>query len=230
LKNRTLQKGEYWSVNEAINVKGDSIQTSYFYKGKKAKRIEISSPIAQKLSAYALIEKDLRNVLVWLNEIDNIRKNKGYKEESMIMSERGYGNIIKGLYVASLVSYGKCFVQCEGRKTKLEKKSLDVRFHKIHDDIMHQRHNFAAHSGIDSYEEVKVAAVIPSEKGLFLCTQVYTELLQIDFALQPKGEISFIDLVNHVREIVLSKKEELQDRILIDEVLSKGEDYWLSKK
>lgn len=31
-------------------------------------------------------------------------------------------NIVKGLFIAALTFYGKCFTTCEGRKTKLESK------------------------------------------------------------------------------------------------------------
>ncbi|MEH6566819.1 MAG: hypothetical protein V7756_15930 [Halopseudomonas sp.] len=99
------------------------VSRTYTHKGKQCKAIPLSSKLCNQLAGYTLIEKDLRSALIWLDEIEK-RHNESPKDPS---HRFGYGTnrenytIIKGLFVALLTFYGKCFTKCEGRPVKLEK-------------------------------------------------------------------------------------------------------------
>ena len=41
--------------------------------------------------------------------------------------DRGKYVLIKGLFVAALTFYGKCFSRCEGRRAQMDRNQLDKR-------------------------------------------------------------------------------------------------------
>ncbi|MCP4230912.1 MAG: hypothetical protein GY771_12315, partial [bacterium] len=164
-------------------------RNQYFFKRNRAPRVELKSKLAQQLAGYTLIEKDLRNVITWLNEIDKLHPYDEYVEKgAQISFDRETYNIVKGLYVASLTFYGKCFTSCDGRKLKLKRSFLGEQYRSAHDEVMHMRHNFAAHSGADSFEEVKIALVLHLKKRSNEIPEIYRELSQADFRDDPNEE------------------------------------------
>ena len=224
---REVKKGYGWKVQEIIEPDTKRRRTRYFYKNKRAPRVQITSKIAKQLAGYALIEKDLRNVLLWLHEIDEMFPDNERPNVSSISPDRERFIIVKALYVAALTFYGKCFSQCEGRKIKLEKRIIDDEYIEHHDHVMHMRHNFAAHSGADSFEEVKVALVLYPSKRVKAEPILFKELTQPDAMLShPNDEVGFKELVEHLQAKVLDKMNTLERKIMKDEILSKGQDYW----
>jgi hypothetical protein len=145
---------DYWQVKETVDPVTGKDERFYTYKRKPCLRVKLDSKLAQQLAGYVLIEKDLRSVGGWLKEIGErhteTSKIKGEGFRRSIDRER-YG-LIKGLFVASLSFYGKCFGSCEGRRVKLERSLLDDRFRFKHDEVLKLRHNFAAHSGAEKFE------------------------------------------------------------------------------
>lgn len=67
---RKVKQEDGWDVHEILDPNQIKIITKYFHKRKRAPRIELKDKISQQLAGYTLIEKDLRNVLVWLEEIE----------------------------------------------------------------------------------------------------------------------------------------------------------------
>jgi len=133
------------------------------------------------------------------------------------------------LYVASLTFYGKCFAQCEGRRARLNKKNIDIKFHEIHDEILKQRNNYAAHSGADKFEDVKIALVLAPKIKTNLPPWLYREVNQPDLYMWSKDEIGFRALVEHVQANVQEKMKVVSKKILADEVAPLGKEYWYKK-
>ncbi len=232
MKSREKDLGGGWKAQEFLLTKeGDRIgrQNKYFYKNKVAQRIPLTSKLAENLAGYALIEKDLRSVLIWLGEINKMFPKVEQGVGNAISPDRERFDIIKGLFTASLIFYGKCFSSCEGRRTKLNRKLLDKKYHDTHSEIILMRHNFAAHSGADKFEEVMIALVLPPKKKQNLPPIIFRELTQADMLFDDEGEISFESLVKHVQKIVLGKMKVVEDKIIKEEVLIKGKDYWYRK-
>lgn len=100
-------------------------------------------------------------------------------------------------------------------------------FQETHENIMHMRHNFAAHSGADNFEEVKIALVLPPNKNSAESPRIYTELMQPDFS--EDSENKFIDLAKHVHSAVQAKTDKVRDKIYEKEIFSKGKMYWYKK-
>lgn len=184
------------------------------------------------MAGYSLIEKDLRSVGVWLAEIDTLRGESEYigAEGHVRALDRKTYNIVKGLFVAALTFYGKCFSRCEGRPVKLERAQIDEKYRSEHDLYMRYRHNFAAHSGAEKLESVEIAVVLPRAEKYKVPPMLYRELFQPDLMMAKKGETGLIDVVEHARSIALRKIEILSNKIIKEEVLPKGREYWIRKE
>lgn len=217
-----------WVVKEIVEPKTGKAQRLYFYKGKICKRIVLESPIAKQLAGYVLIEKDLRSAGVWLAEIDKLRGLDVLLDPngSRQSTDRDRYNLVKGLFVAALTFYGKCFAQCEGRRVKLERRQISPEFQEVHDDAISFRNNFAAHSGAKLLESASIALVLPPKYKKNNPPKIYREMTQPDFAFSDVAEKSLSKLVEHVRSVPLQKIDQLTQKIMQDEVLPNSYEYW----
>ncbi|EOQ71210.1 hypothetical protein [Acinetobacter pittii] len=214
-------------VHEIINPNNDSNGIrKYFYKNKPAYRITLNSKLAQQLAGYALIEKDLRSTIIWLETIEKMQEGIKIVKGGSISNDREKFNVIKGLYVASLIFYGKCFTKCEGRNAQLSHKNVDEKFIKLHMEIMKQRHNFAAHSGAEKIESVKVSLVFPQQRNAHHIFDIFTELDQPD-VFNLIEDLKFIELVRHQYDIARKKINELRQLIIERDLKEKNIDEWI---
>lgn len=224
--------GGGWSKFTALDPKTKEFYNRYYYKRVKAHRVVIETPKARALAAYTLIEKDLRSTSIWLNEIKELLATDkviaGKKGPQQSAHDRTRYNLVKGLFVASLTFYAKCFATCEGRRVKLEKKNLKGEFQNHHDTIMETRHNFAAHSGAKQVEKVHVVMALDSKRRRGAVPFLTRELAQPDSYSLESIE-SFISLVSHVKSFVDQKIDTLNERVLRDDILTRTPDYWYSK-
>lgn len=219
-----------WSKRTILEPDTGKAYNKYFYKRKPAKRIVIDTPKANALAGYTLIEKDLRSAIIWLEKIISI-----YSKDPKLVDVKGHikatynreeFNIVKGLFVAALTFYGKCFSSCEGRRVKLERSNLDEDFRDDHDSAMEFRHNFAAHSGAKRLEKVEVViALDPKRKVLPYFTR---ELIQPD-SMSVENLEAFVKLFKHAKGFADAKSETLSEKIYEDDILSKGRDFWENK-
>jgi hypothetical protein len=220
-----------YAVKELVEPRSGKIHRLYTYKRKPCRRVVIDSKLAGQLAGYTLIEKDLRNVLTWLAEIDRLhtdgptRKGEHYARGA----DREKYNLIKGLFVAAMTYYGKCFSKCDGRPVKLERAQLKEDFRKLHDICMKYRHNFAAHSGAERLEHVEVVLVLPLQSKKPVFPKLYRELFQPDLLSPSAGEMKLAELMEHARGIAIAKIELLSEKILREEVLPKGPEHWLKR-
>lgn len=220
----------HWSKRTILEPDTGRAYNKYFYKRNPAYRVEVDTPKAKVLAGYGLIEKDLRSAIIWLESIKDILKSdknftdpKGHIKSTY---DREKFNLVKGLFVAALTFYGKCFSQCEGRKVKLEKSNLDEKYHKEHDNAMSFRHNFAAHSGAKKLEFSTVVVVLDKKKkSLPYFTR---ELAQPDtFCSDDLSEL--IGLFLQAKEFTDRKLMILSEKVYKEDVISKGNEYWYNK-
>ena len=217
-----------WKVREHINPSTGNHTNTYFYKNRKCYCIILESKLAQQLAGYSLIEKDIRSIKIWLDEIlpyvTTLKKNQSQKSP-----DRKTFNLVKGLFVSSVTFYGKCFTQCDGRKVKLRRSDIkDEKLKNHHDDIMKFRHNFTAHSGDEKIELVKIALVLDSKKNRKTLPHIITELLQPDTV----GETDikdYFELLEYLQDFVTKRMKKISDKIYAEEILPKGRDYWYKK-
>lgn len=225
--------GGGWSKITVLEPDTQEFYNDYFFNGEPAYRIIIDTQKAAVLSAYTLIEKDLRSTLVWLENIKELLaedeaeydKSEGSRKST---SDRSKYNLIKGLFVAALTFYGKSFSTCEGRRVKLEKSNLDGAFHTDHDDAIEMRHNFAAHSGATKIEKVHVVIALDKNRKKHTSPYFGRELGQPDSFVFEDID-AFINLVKHAKAFAETKINTLTEKIFKDDVASKGVKYWYEK-
>ncbi len=222
-----------WSLKQIVASATGTRITQYFYKGRKCKRIQLEGHLARQAAGYTLIEKDLRSVQAWLRRIEELHpqpEGRPDYERYYKRTDSEVADLVKGLFVASLTFYGKCFTRCSGRRVKLERRQLEDNFRGTHDDFMRYRHSFAAHSGADNFEHAKVAIALPPRKRTPRLPKIYTELTQPDaVAISSDSELGFLQLVQHVHAIACEKRNAVLQKIWRDDVLAKGAEYWYAR-
>ncbi|MES2684176.1 MAG: hypothetical protein V4650_11715 [Pseudomonadota bacterium] len=221
-----VDRGDGWVVREIPHQELFERTTFYFYKGQSAHRIALESKASKQLAGYALIEKDLRNISSWIKEIDRIYPISERPTGNTKSPDRERFNLIKGLYIACVTSYAKCFTQCDGRNAQLKKNQIDLKFREAHEDVMSQRNNYTAHSGAKKYEYARIALVLPARKAQHKKVKIFTELSQPDMWLWHEEEISFPTLIAHAHAITQEKIEKTINHIIEKEINPKSKDYW----
>lgn len=211
-----------WTIEERYTADG-GLKNKYFYNKIPAPSISMEDKISQQYAAYTLIERDLRSVIFWLEEIE--KQNPDTLDRVKNPEKM---NLIKGLFVAALTFYGKCFTSCEGRKTKLERAQIDPVHQEVHDRVMSLRHNFAAHSGAENFEEVRVSLVLHPDIGSNMKPQLYTEMFQPDYI--STDELAFLALAKSLQQLVKIKRGSVGEKVLEKVVLPQGKEYWYAKE
>lgn len=217
---KTVKKvmSDGWTIIETF-IPGQGLKNKYLYNGEPAPSVQMTDKISEQYGAYTLIEKDLRSVVFWLQEIEKLKPDdfdRWKKPEKM--------NLIKGLFVAALTFYAKCFTSCEGRRIKLDKSIFDADDLKTHEVLMSLRHNFAAHSGAEGFEEVKVSLALHPNIESNMKPNLYSELFQPDYI---SGEqLAFKDLAEKLRKMVFEKRASVGDKVFEKIVAPKGKEYW----
>lgn len=204
-----------FSMHHFLDKQTGKVHRKYSFKRKPCNSLVLDSPRVKQLAGYTLIDKDLRSCLLWLDEIDR-RHDEGPTDKQQTYShgkDRGNYVLIKGLFVALLTFYAKCFTRCEGRRVKLERSHLDARFHGIHDTNMMYRHNFAAHSGAARVERVQIVAAYSTPKKGKLYVKLYRELEQPDLVSTTPDDVSMRELLLHVQSFVHDKISTLSEVI-----------------
>lgn len=215
-----------WESSKEVDKTTGEIKYIYTCDGSTCKRVVLKSHLAKQLSGYILIEKDLRNVETWLGEIEKLNNAKMPESGTsyLLSTDRDRFNHVKGLFVAALTFYGKCFSRCEGRRIKLDRAQIKKTYYEVHDECMSYRHNFAAHSGAAKLEQAN--AILAIHDGDNFETSIFRELEQPDLLWRGVGEGSFIALVQHVHSIVEEKMDDLANKIMKEEIIPKGHQYW----
>lgn len=213
---------------------GGSARHQFFFKGVPARSMSLTSPLAKQLAGYVLIERDLRMVRQWLDRINDFPKPKRTRNvPGWHPTERNDAdhNLCLGLFVASLTFYGKCFAQCEGRRIKLNDDWIPKGFEDTHSLVLRMRNNFAAHSGADKFEDVDIVLALPVKRGsLRDKPRLYRMLRQMEVMLDLEDdEFSFIKLAAELREKVVKKTEELNDKIFDEIRPPAGWHHWDTK-
>lgn len=180
----------------------------YHYQTKSSKPcvvIEIDTGISRRFAAYALIEKDLRDTLSFIDEYHQI-------EDKEII--KGKDILLKALSRAIVITYGKCFTTAEGRRVKLEKNIISEACQAMHEELMNARHEYVAHAGNSAHELCKCVFLLPPEKKL-LKGQI-THPMQCTELRQSVGYKYFSELYKPlVEEVHAWVKNKLSDLLTI---------------
>lgn len=166
---------------------GERIYTYHFQRksAKPSPKIIFQSHKTRRLCGYISIQKDLKDVSRWLIEYARIYEETKFR--TLSTEELSSKDIIlKGLFKAIIITYGRCFSKGDGRKLNLERKDVgfDPRWLPHHDYIIEMRNQYIAHAGVSSHEESRVVCPIiavknNNKKKQYVPGQVFTESYQI---------------------------------------------------
>jgi hypothetical protein len=198
---KLVDDGDGWIIEERLHSDGPTSVRSYYFRDQLAIRQELKTVGARRLAGLKLIEKDIRTLASWvttLKELTTELVGPSAKPSPTFMPKDARMIIIRGLFVAVLATYGKMFTQAEGRGTALHRVDCGINADRLksHEWLMHQRHTFAAHSGIDSAEGCRIAVAIDFKGRTPL--KLFAELHQ-PAAIDPRSldEISALLSVLH---------------------------------
>jgi hypothetical protein len=222
-----------WDVKEKVDKDGVFVEYEYFYKQIKCHKEKLDSKLIKNYEGYILIERDIRNIDVWLRLLlEYLHKIYGDKipkiPRTRTKGKEDLHDIIKALFISSITIYGKLFTKSNGRNAKLEKEILKDNFEliKFHEKLMEQRHNFAAHSGNLKMEGVFVYLLIDPIRERKTIPEIVREIFQPDSPSLEEIEI-FRRLINFISIQVNNKLSEIYNRINSN-ILKKGEELWHS--
>lgn len=159
LPGKWFQKAFYNNVGTVI--------FSYHYGAKikpAAKFFEIDSHKSKQLCSYKLIEKDLRDVRIFLNEYDRLLKSHSgkFKGPNNTPTE---GILAKALLSAITIHYFRCFPGGYGRTAHLQEQSISESNQQTHNFLKALRNQYIAHSDESDFESCKSVFLIPPEKA-----------------------------------------------------------------
>jgi hypothetical protein len=200
-----------WTEATGIRDPQSGFKSRYYHEGKVALRHPISSKQTKHLAGYTLMEKDVRNLLEWINELKRIQTENGdplvVEGDQPIRGDKTKNVIAKALFISLITVYGKLFTGAKGRMVSLNKTIYkESNFLAQHDELMLLRHNYTAHSGDERIEKCEVVIALAIKDGT-LHHRLYTELGQPNhYSLDSYTELE--ELINYLHV----KVKELNER------------------
>jgi hypothetical protein len=198
-----------WAVEERLGEAETDSTRAYYFQDQLAIRHELDSKVAARVAGLTLVEKDIRNIVSWVDALRELLVALGASEEETTMylmpKEASLAAKIvtaRALYVAIATTYGKLFVSAEGRSTSLDAKAWVGKEHEAaHQHLIHTRHTFTAHSGKGTESCRAVVAIDHSQSDRTL-PRIFTELHQPTFVGLPELkaiEELLVDLQSRVK-------------------------------
>jgi hypothetical protein len=213
-----------------LNPTTGAAEISYYWDQKVARKVQIRGKLADQLSGYTLIRKDLDNALNWIQLAEKLVMAHHKPVDGTYFfhaTNREAFDLIKAYFVAALSFYGKCFTEAAGRHAQVSRDWLDANYRELHDYYMKYRHNFAAHSGDEQLELAKTYVLVHPDGKEFI-PFLPTARMQPDVVLPNSGEPGLGELIQHVLEKVLAKYDRLSQKIIHDLVIPAGVEFWVA--
>ncbi|MFN0061317.1 MAG: hypothetical protein ACKVPX_02190 [Myxococcaceae bacterium] len=194
-------------------------------------RVILDGALSEQLAGYALIEKDLKNAGRWVERIKALVKPEtfGKRVNYIYGGDRETLDVVKAFFVASLTFYAKAFTQCEGRRAQLNRSMLKTELRDMHDLYMRYRNSFAAHSEREKIEHARTVLLLHPKKSKNIQLWLLNSRLQPDFVLPGPGDPGLAELIDDAIRAVNERHDNLSRKIMEEQVLPKGPDYWYRK-
>lgn len=206
---------------------------TFTHRRRPVPTIELRGDFAELLFGFSQITSDLNDALAWVTESEQTLKDESPNSEiSALMLDVGGARRARGLFIAALVSYGKCFAESRGRRSRVQKNQLDKKFHAAHEYFMTMRNAYAAHSGIEKFEKSRLYLLIHPKYKKNSIAHLRVEGNKPNLHVAAPDGTLFEDLIKHVSEIALNKKMETRALIAKEHLAPRGLAYWvaMSKK
>ena len=180
---------------------------------------------AKKLLGFVAIEKDLSDTLIFLEEYNRLLEVIDASEYGSVVCKNNT-ILLKAILRSIVITYGRCFVEADGRGTKLETKDVgfDPRFIEFHNYIMDMRHQYVAHAGKSEHEEFIIVCPLSRTTEGNLMYSTTTPLLTE--GNQMVGHDSFAyeytNIIGNVLAYVRKKMDKYQN-VVLEEILMSSE-------
>lgn len=205
---------EIW-YQKKFDSKSGGVNITYHY-GSKAKKsnqaIELKIPITERYCGLKLIEKDLRDIKLYLSEYE---KYLNIGIEKSIANATAFESIIaKGLLTTIVVHYIRCFPGSKGRKALIQDREISSDNINTHQFLVSLRNTYLAHSDVSQYERCSYVILVPPQnKAINRASRMFssTELFQ---AVGIEGLVGDIkDLIQELYEKVENKLNDCENNI-----------------
>lgn len=187
----------------------------YLHRGVVLPKVILSGNVAEQMKSFKSIDKDLRNILSWISQINEIFLIENYDQNFYPSMHDSNAAIAKGLFIAILSVYGRCFTQANGRKFTLDKKHVPEKYKSLHDELMDARHNFAAHKGDFEGDNCQIVMTV-SGNAKRIRSLIFSETQQPYFSqdlITNSDGNEMIGLCEELRKVVNDKYDEICNRI-----------------
>jgi hypothetical protein len=191
------------------------IIVDYYWKGTNVEKVAVTGGIVRRYAGLTMIQRDLQNAWRWSRYAAELLDGVGLSNTVPFQSidNRDVGDLIKGLFVAALSYYAKCFNRAEGRRVRLSREMIAKEYQSEHDDFMEYRNTLAAHAGSNELEHVQpYLLLIPPSQAEFDFTLV-TAGKQADFSHSGDSK-GFSLLIEHVLQLVVDQGVQTAKRII----------------
>lgn len=203
------------------------IDVMYKEDGIVLPTIPLSGHYVEQYISFMLLDKDLRNVVLWCEMIKDITDSLD-KEQNFQEPDVKKNILIKSLFVSMVTIYGKCFTEAKGRRFKLERKLIPEEYKELHDGFMNTRHNFTAHKGDFKYDTGQMNLLLRGKKKK-MHGHIFSELQQVNFMSNDNDLEKAIKLCEHLRNILRDKSNQLLSKIYEEKIYTKDIKYWLGR-
>lgn len=215
---------------EIRTIRDDNGKLSRLYreKGKLLPRLLLEGFYIEQMKAFRSLDKDLRNIQTWVKILNDLNIKNDFEKNRYPTMDNEDAAVSKGLFFAILALYGRCFTGAQNRKFTFDKKHVPEKYREFHEELMHARHNFAAHKGDFEDENCQIALVVNIKKNT-LRPLFFSELQQPYMAhtlLDNGHENTLVNLCIALRDVVAEKYEGVCTKIIDGFVRTKTLVYW----
>lgn len=216
---------ERFQARMSVDQETMSSRNIYLYKGKECPRAVLDSRLANILAGYALIKKDLKFVrkAIRLSVALNSKLAERYGDDDVFTfrdEDDEEADLLKALYIAFVVTYGKSFAQARGRGVKLEaseifKDAPSGELVDIHRELMDHRNEYIAHGGQTTLEQVRTVLLLdpaahPDSKPTLINDTIYANSLGQRKLEQCAALVEYVDA--KLTAILVAKSNALWER------------------
>ncbi len=201
-----------------VDEKSGKTLLQVYIDGMKCDSFILDTKLSRRYLGLSLIKQDLIDVHNWIEKMNELAPeslNNSNGEIVYLESNNTNMSLLKALYFSSIISYGKCFVTSDGRKTRLEEKDhINPIYLDFHELIMEKRHGLVAHAGkfFDNGEVV----ISPHPNGHSF--NIYPNLWRLDLQTDNNEEINFMGLVSELLITVENLINKAFEKLREDEV------------
>jgi hypothetical protein len=187
--------------------------------------VELRGRLAALIVGYRLIANDLEDARRWSSSAQDGLKSVSNDRAKHALVTGSDAELARGLFVAALSFYAKCFTRCEGRAARLTRDLLDAPYRPAHKFFMAYRHAFAAHSGREQFEWGKCYLVLHPKRQKRTAPALKVHGSRPTFVAESPDGTPFTKLIEHALQMS-SQEERKTASQLAEEAALKGADFW----